>query len=322
MPLINLFLQKRRMHENQHGFFMVAIAYVISVLMLFMGSDIFYNINSSAAGIGMDTNEETQIVTQDELTNLLTADLLVGQTQSKLVSPYGLSEATGTGLGKTPIKVGAYLEDDFWLLGSSMKTEEFDSIMEKISLGSADEDVAALSEKASGKTEASTSAKVSKLKIAAASKTDHTSSTEEIKSLSTEETVNYAAISVTEDEVNMLEHIVEAEATGEDMEGKILIANVIFNRIASNQFPDSVEHVIFQKVNDDYQFSPVADERYWSVKITDETEEAVERALQGEDYSEGALYFISRKRTNSENAKWFDRNLDWLFKHGGHEFYK
>jgi N-acetylmuramoyl-L-alanine amidase len=129
-------------------------------------------------------------------------------------------------------------------------------------------------------------------------------------------------MAVTEEEVDMLERIVAAEATGEDMIGKILIANVVFNRMADDNFPNTIEDVIFQEVDGDYQFSPVSDERYWSVKVTDETEEAVQRALQGEDYSEGALYFIARKRTKSSSAKWFDQHLDWLFKHGGHEFYK
>ncbi|HCM13497.1 MAG TPA: cell wall hydrolase, partial [Lachnospiraceae bacterium] len=35
-----------------------------------------------------------------------------------------------------------------------------------------------------------------------------------------------------------------------------------------------------------------------------------------------ALYFMARKRAKASNAKWFDDNLKWLFKHGGHEFYR
>ena len=51
----------------------------------------------------------------------------------------------------------------------------------------------------------------------------------------------------------------EAEATGEDIIGKILVANVIFNRMESEEFPDTVKEVVFQKVGDKYQFSPIAD---------------------------------------------------------------
>ena len=70
-------------------------------------------------------------------------------------------------------------------------------------------------------------------------------------------------VHVVKEEVKMLEQIVEAEATGEDIIGKILVANVIFNRMADDEFPDKVKEVIFQKVGDDYQFSPISDKRYW-----------------------------------------------------------
>jgi N-acetylmuramoyl-L-alanine amidase len=129
-------------------------------------------------------------------------------------------------------------------------------------------------------------------------------------------------ITITQDEVSMLERITEAEASGEDAVGKILIVNVILNRIVCDEFPNTVKGVIFQHDDGEYQFSPVESGRYWDVKVSKETKKAVLRALEGEDYSKGALYFIARKHTKTQAAKWFDKNLDWLFKHGGHEFYK
>ena len=126
----------------------------------------------------------------------------------------------------------------------------------------------------------------------------------------------------TDKEVEMLERIVQAEAGSEDMKGRILVANVVLNRVSNKNFPDTVKQVIFQNSDGEYQFSPVADKRYWSVKVSKKTKEAVQRALQGEDYSDGALYFMARKRAKASNAKWFDDNLKWLFKHGGHEFYR
>ncbi|MHB8128871.1 MAG: cell wall hydrolase, partial [Mobilitalea sp.] len=135
-------------------------------------------------------------------------------------------------------------------------------------------------------------------------------------------TTDTSTIIANKEDISMLQRIVEAEASGEDMVGKILVANVIFNRMADEDFPDTVEGVIFQEKHGDYQFSPVSDERYWTVKVSKESKEAVKRAIEGEDYSEGALYFIARKRTRASSAQWFDQKLDWLFKHGGHEFYK
>lgn len=134
-----------------------------------------------------------------------------------------------------------------------------------------------------------------------------------------EKTRSFSAKTYTEEELNILYRIVEAEATGEDLVGKILVANVILNRIAYEEFPETVKEVVFQKVNGIYQFSPIKDKRYYTVSVTEETKEAVLRAVSGEDYSRGALFFMSRRRT--KKAKWFDDNLTCLFSHGNHEFF-
>lgn len=135
-----------------------------------------------------------------------------------------------------------------------------------------------------------------------------------------EETVPVISLGANQKEV--LLRIVEAEATGEDIKGKMLVANVILNRVKSSQFPDTVKEVVFQKNGRTTQFSPIADGRYWSVSISKSTREAVERVLNGEDESQGALYFSARSKAKKSNMNWFDNNLTWLFKYGGHEFYK
>ena len=129
-------------------------------------------------------------------------------------------------------------------------------------------------------------------------------------------------IKLSEADKNALLRIVEAEATGEDIRGKMLVANVILNRVNDEEFPDSVEAVVFQKKGNRYQFSPLADGRYYKVSITESTEEAVERVLYGEDESQGALYFMSRRQASSKNVRWFDNNLTKVLAHGTHEFFK
>jgi N-acetylmuramoyl-L-alanine amidase len=135
----------------------------------------------------------------------------------------------------------------------------------------------------------------------------------------TSETVPIIELSDTD--YDALQRIVEAEATGEDLTGKILVGNVIMNRVDSSEFPNSVEEVVFQKVGGHVQFSPTADGRYESVTISEETKEAVNRILAGEDYSQGALFFSARDKADPTNMSWFDNNLKWLFLYGGHEFY-
>lgn len=115
--------------------------------------------------------------------------------------------------------------------------------------------------------------------------------------------------------------IVQAEAGCEDMIGKILVANVVLNRVEDERFPDTVPEVVFQYSGDTAQFSPVASGSYYTVQVTEETREAVDRALAGEDYSEGALYFAARKAAGSQKMRWFDEHLTRLFAHGGHEFF-
>ncbi|MCI9313608.1 MAG: cell wall hydrolase [Lachnospiraceae bacterium] len=116
--------------------------------------------------------------------------------------------------------------------------------------------------------------------------------------------------------------IVEAEAGGEDQDGKLLVANVVLNRVNSESFPDTVFEVVMQKEQGIAQFSPTVDGRYQSVKISEDTLEAVERALYGEDISQGALYFCAREKADSEKLQWFDRKLTRLFAYGHHEFFQ
>ena len=122
----------------------------------------------------------------------------------------------------------------------------------------------------------------------------------------------------TESDYNVLLRIVQAEAGGCDMKGKILVANVILNRVESDEFPDTITDVVYEK----RQFSPVSNGSINRCKVEEETVEAVDRALAGEDYSEGALYFMNRRASSGSNVRWFDTHLDYLFQHGGHEFFK
>lgn len=129
------------------------------------------------------------------------------------------------------------------------------------------------------------------------------------------------AYDIDEEDYQILCRIVEAEAGGEDFNGRLLVANVVLNRVDSAAFPDTVQRVVFQKDRGVYQFSPIRDGRYQRVSVSEETRKAVDSALLGEDISRGALYFVSRKAADPEKMKWFDQNLDLLLTYGGHEFF-
>ncbi len=105
--------------------------------------------------------------------------------------------------------------------------------------------------------------------------------------------------------------IVHAEAGSEDMEGQIMIANVVMNRVQSDIFPDYIQDVIMQVG----QFEPVSRGSFFGTNPSKTTREAVMRALNGEDLSQGALYF-----QKSTSKIWDDH--EYLFRHGNHSFYK
>lgn len=115
--------------------------------------------------------------------------------------------------------------------------------------------------------------------------------------------------------------IVEAEAGGEDLEGRIMVANVILNRVASDRFPNNVYDVVWESVDGMAQFSPTQDGRINTVTISETTVEAVQTAIEGKDLSEGALFFVAKEQANQDCVKWFDSDLRLLFEHGVHTFY-
>lgn len=135
-----------------------------------------------------------------------------------------------------------------------------------------------------------------------------------------EEEARKAALRIpySEQDYQVMLKIVQAEAGGCDSTGKILVANVIMNRVRSKQFPDNITSVVYERS----QFSPVSNGSINRVKVTQDTIDCVNRALDGEDYSQGALYFMNRKASYSGNVRWFDGRLTFLFSHGGHEFFR
>lgn len=127
---------------------------------------------------------------------------------------------------------------------------------------------------------------------------------------------------MSDEDYDSLLRIVEAEAGTEDLKGRILIANVIMNRVNHPEFPKTISNVIWEVRNGVPQFSPTYDGSIYTVSISDETREAVKQAMEGKDYSQGALFFIQRNVADKDNISWFDKELKKLFKHGVHEFYK
>lgn len=88
-------------------------------------------------------------------------------------------------------------------------------------------------------------------------------------------------------ERDLLARLVRAEAGGEKYEGMVAVAAVVFNRVTSSRFPNSVQNVIYAK----NQFSPVANGSI-NKPASDIHYKAVDDALT-RDNTNGALFFYA-----------------------------
>lgn len=112
----------------------------------------------------------------------------------------------------------------------------------------------------------------------------------------------------------LLAKIAMAEAESEDTEGKALVILVVLNRVWSNDFPNSIEEVIYQSG----QFSPISNGRFNRVEPDADCWAALDLIMLDKwDESCGATYFESESESS-----WHSEHLDYLFQHGNHYFYK
>lgn len=115
-----------------------------------------------------------------------------------------------------------------------------------------------------------------------------------------------------DEESYLLTKIAMAEAGNQDTEGKALVMLVVLNRVWDDEFPNSIEEVIYQP----RQFSPVLEGTFDSAEPNEDCWNALDMVMQGWDESKGALYFESKS-----SSTWHEDNLKFLFKHQDHYFY-
>ncbi|MDK2805349.1 MAG: N-acetylmuramoyl-L-alanine amidase [Thermoanaerobacterium sp.] len=110
--------------------------------------------------------------------------------------------------------------------------------------------------------------------------------------------INRGVISYTNDDLDLLARLINAEAGGEPHQAKVAVGAVIVNRVKSGIFPNSIKGVIYQvDSNGYYQFTPV--ENGWiNVPATPDSISAARDALNGVDPTNGALYYFDNSNTN------------------------
>jgi N-acetylmuramoyl-L-alanine amidase len=113
-----------------------------------------------------------------------------------------------------------------------------------------------------------------------------------------------------------LSRIISAESGGEPLEGQIAVGNVVLNRVASEEFPDTIPGVIFDRV-DGIQFEPVENGTVYKTP-TDQAVDAAKQVLNGEDVIGDAMYFYAPALSQ---GIWINANRTYFRTIGCHRFY-
>ena len=118
------------------------------------------------------------------------------------------------------------------------------------------------------------------------------------------------------DELFWLSRIIEAEAGGEILEGKIAVGNVVLNRVASKQYPNTIYGVIFD-FKHGVQFTPAYTGTIYNTP-SQESIIAAKMCLEGYEIIPGVLFFFNPRIATSS---WISENRPFAARIGLHDFY-
>ncbi|MGN1132870.1 MAG: cell wall hydrolase [Oscillospiraceae bacterium] len=120
-------------------------------------------------------------------------------------------------------------------------------------------------------------------------------------------------VSYTQEEFNLLAFIVQHEVGNMSEQSKIAVTNVILNRVKSPMFPNTINEVLTAPG----QFTAYQEYPGGSA-ATENTISCVQRALNGEDNSNGATYYYAPKYCGV--SSWFE-SLNFCMELEGQRFF-
>ena len=113
-----------------------------------------------------------------------------------------------------------------------------------------------------------------------------------------------------------LSHLINAEAGNQPFEGKVAVGNVVLNRVADPNCPNSVHDVVFDN-RFGVQFSVITTGGIYA-EPNEESLAAAKACLEGASVVGKALYFVNPTLASS---KWFDQTRTFIATIGEHDFY-
>lgn len=119
------------------------------------------------------------------------------------------------------------------------------------------------------------------------------------------------------DELYWLSRIISAESQGEPLNGKIAVGNVVLNRVANPEFPNTIYGVVFDP-RWGGQFEPVRNGTVY-LEPTEESILAAKLCLDGAQVAGDSLYFLAPHLTQNH---WMMDNRPYVMTIGSHWFYR
>ena len=124
-------------------------------------------------------------------------------------------------------------------------------------------------------------------------------------------------IPCTDDEFYWLTRVISAESRGESLYGQIAVGNVVLNRVASTEFPDTIKSVVFDTRNA-VQFEPTANGTIY-LDPTAQSVLAARLVLSGANAVDDCLYFFAPALSQ---GTWIRENRTYYGTIGCHRFYR
>ena len=121
----------------------------------------------------------------------------------------------------------------------------------------------------------------------------------------------------TQEDLYWMARIISAESRGEPLLGKLAVGTVVLNRVRSDEFPNTVREVIFDR-KWGVQFTPVANGTVYD-EPTQESLLAAKLVLDGARAAGNSLYFIAPELTDNH---WTMENRTYVTTIGCHWFYE
>lgn len=116
---------------------------------------------------------------------------------------------------------------------------------------------------------------------------------------------------LTPEEINLVEVTVQHEVGNFSKRYKTYVAEIIYNRLVSDHFPDTIHDVLFQQG----QFQGIASWSKSGIIADDETKQAVKEVFSEENPTHNCTFYYNPELSGNESVEWFENasTINYVF---------